>query len=945
MVRCAPAVLLFAAVAIARPLQAPVDRVVASTAPALVHIDVRFADPIDDGESIRVERPSSGVLIDAKGLVLTAAHLVAEVEDATRDGEFWLEVRLADDRLLRATVVQRDLRTDLALLQLELQDGEEVPAVPVLGDGHPAPGSRVVAVSNHDDEHLYAFQGTVAHAASPVKLRGAELPPTEAFLTDARFHQLLDGAPLFDANGRLVGVYNASHVRPAARDRDDEPVDAPLDYAVIVSTAALDSAFGGVVETLQPNFELPTGRIPEPAIDAIASIAPSVVTVWVGELDEFPRAAPSDDPHGQRAPAGLGSGVIIDGTGLVVTSSHLFRGRSRKPIRARLADGREFDAHRLGRQDNQLALIRLELPTGEQVPVAPLGDSSSTLSGEFVVAIGRPFSSATTLSVGVLGNLARGAGFFQVASWLHSGHYGGALADSRGRLIGICVERASGMFRDIEEESYLGFAAPIHRVLEWFETEWNENASVRADQAIPADPAGSAAARENDVTRVVRLTASSLINITVSKAVEQESGGGFDPFSSDEPVFMPHSSGSGVIIDETGLAISNWHVVDSAVDRDGEQRADWRVTVTLPDGREFVARVLSTSRDDDLSLLKLQLEDGDVVQPVVMADSAELELGQGVVAIGNALSLSDSVSSGVISCLSSDENIRGRIHKYRGMLTTDAAINPGNSGGALLDLQGRLVGINSAGTVGLGLSIPVNRARDVFQDKLLSAKRLRSAYLGVVLVENEGRMIVEQVDQVGPAARAGVARGDIVRSWAGKPVVSAIVWADLLLRSTAGIPQRLQVERDGESIGFDVTPISFAVFRARQLSGIEVDELDYDLDYEVIQDASRALYKAFTENPDAEPSTLMEGALRVVKALPVEKLSDVWLEEGDLLLGVTRLIYDTTTPRRELVRLETADQFLQVITPYAQREAQVLECWVLRNSSIVRTKLVVKWKS
>ena len=165
-----------------------------------------------------------------------------------------------------------------------------------------------------------------------------------------------------------------------------------------------------------------------------------------------------------------------------------------------------------------------------------------------------------------------------------------------------------------------------------------------------------------------------------------------------------------------------------------------------------------------------------------------------------------------------------------------------------------------------------------------------------------------------------------------------------MLRTAAATPGTLAVERDGQALDLELTPVSYTIFQARQFCGVEVEELDYDVDYQVIQDASRALYKAFTENPDAEPRTLMEGALRVVTANPVEMRSDPTLRKGDLLLGVTRLIYDTTTPRRELVRLETPEELLEVITPYALREAHELECWILRDGEVTTSKLVVKWK-
>src|SRR5690606_28431956 len=124
-----------------------------------------------------------------------------------------------------------------------------------------------------------------------------------------------------------------------------------------------------------------------------------------------------------------------------------------------------------------------------------------------------------------------------------------------------------------------------------------------------------------------------------------------------------------------------------------------------------------------------------------LGDSSKLRQGQTVIAIGNPLGLANSVSQGIVSCEELDVRIQGRLREYKGMLMTDAAINPGNSGGALLDAEARLVGINSAGRVGAGMAIPVDKAREVFADKLLSAENLRSSFLGLKVSERDGSLV------------------------------------------------------------------------------------------------------------------------------------------------------------------------------------------------------------
>lgn len=1017
----------------ASAVQAPVAAVIESGSPAVVFVDVRFkrinSRGRETGDSVRVERSSSGVIISSEGLVLTNAHLVAEVEDNALDGEFWLEITTQTRKLYRAQVVARDLRTDLALVQMQLEEGESLPAIPLGSTDPPAPGARVVTLSYPDGVHLYAFQGASALASGEVTLLQNRLSPQEVLITDTRFHKLLDGGPLLDARGHLAGLYNASHVyvlKKGSGDDDDDdgddegekqpddeggqgdadapdqdgddhdaqgpddvddghddqdapdpdgdvgdaddvddadddsddgdidddidgykpektPKEAVVDYAVIVSTAAIRNSFRGRIGALQSQIEAPAGFQPELSVEAIAKIAPSVVSVWT-KLGEEHQSTPSgSDPHGQRIDRHLGSGVILDPNGLIATSADLFPRKPKGLISVRLEDGTQYEAEVLDiKRAKQLALIKVQLPEGTQLPAAQIGDWNAAKSGEYVAVVGRPFGPTTTLSVGVLGNLERGEGYFQVASWLHKGHWGGAVIDRDGKLIGIVVEEVKGE-RQVNESSYLGFAAPITKLIEWFDDEWKEYASEEVKASLIPDTAEELAARRTAVSDVVDAAQSSLINVTISKAEPIEVSDVFDPFAEDpEPKFEVLGGGSGVIIEASGLAISNWHVVDAAIDRHGNELENFRLTVTLPDGREYVAHPLSTSRDDDLALLKLDLNEGDTVVPVEMGDSDTLFLGQSVIAIGNALLLSDSVSAGIISCTSIDVMIMGRLREYKGMIMTDAAINGGNSGGALLDLSGRLVGINSAGRTGAGMAIPVNRAREVFSDKLLSAQRMRSTYIGLKVIEGEDGLIVNGVDSFSPAERAGVEEYDVLVSLGGRPIANEISWAQLRMGLDVHSPVDLVLRRGDEEVTLPVQPLAYANWHIQRQSGIEVEELHYDTDFEVVREASVALHRAYTGMADAEPSSLMSGALRVVRSHSIDVNYDVDLRAGDLLLGVTQLVYDTLKPSRELIKIDSLDRLTKIFEPLATKDGSEVECWVLRDGEVKTIKILVR---
>ncbi|MDX1374580.1 MAG: DegQ family serine endoprotease [Burkholderiales bacterium] len=251
------------------------------------------------------------------------------------------------------------------------------------------------------------------------------------------------------------------------------------------------------------------------------------------------------------------------------------------------------------------------------------------------------------------------------------------------------------------------------------------------------------------------------------------------------------SAGSGVIMDAAqGYVLTNHHVIKDASE----------VVVTLKDNRRFQARVVGSDAGTDIALLKIEAEGLVAAQP---ADSDALQVGDFVVAIGNPFGIGQTVTSGIVSALGRAGLSSGA---YEEFIQTDAPINPGNSGGALVNLNGELVGINTAiigpagGNVGIGFAVPVNMAQAVMR-QLIRFGEVRRGRLGISMQDlapdlarslgiapGEGAVIAE-VQPDSPAARAGLRAGDVVTAVNGRPV-----------RTASGLRARLGVLPVGETV-------------------------------------------------------------------------------------------------------------------------------------------------
>ena len=261
------------------------------------------------------------------------------------------------------------------------------------------------------------------------------------------------------------------------------------------------------------------------------------------------------------------------------------------------------------------------------------------------------------------------------------------------------------------------------------------------------------------------------------------------------------SLGSGVFVDERGTILTNYHVVEQAQE----------VKVALPDGRETKARILGADQRTDLAVLRVEK---DSLPHAAMGDSEKMEVGDVVLAVGNPFGLGETVTMGIISAIG-----RGSLGlaDYEDFIQTDAAINPGNSGGALVNTRGEVIGINTAiysrsgGYQGIGFAIPSNMARDVL-DSIVKTGRVVRGYTGLAIqgltpelarafgLDDARGAVVAGVDPDGPAAEAGLRRGDVIVSFRGRPVVSDNDVRTQLSRLKPGERAVLEIVRDGHRL-------------------------------------------------------------------------------------------------------------------------------------------------
>ena len=349
--------------------------------------------------------------------------------------------------------------------------------------------------------------------------------------------------------------------------------------------------------------------------------------------------------------------------------------------------------------------------------------------------------------------------------------------------------------------------------------------SVASSQQATAAPAPDSP-RLTPVVKTVQKVAPAVVNITSTRVIESLHpnplelffGPGFDFAPGRAQQQKRVSLGSGVIVDgQRGLVLTNAHVIAGSAE----------VMIHLLDGRQFAAVVKGTEPDFDIAVLAIK--GANALPSVTMGDSTDILPGETVIAIGNPFGFNHTVTTGVVSAL--DRTIRNGSGVFTDLIQTDAAINPGNSGGPLLNMEGALIGINTAVDArgeGIGFAIPVNKAQRVMAD-LMKTGRVAPLWLGITGEDLDRRMaaalglkearglLISAVAEDSPAARAGIVPGDIIERINGSPLRDRRDYIDVLRNQTRDATLSLALRRNGKLEVLNLRPAPFDDATAKQL--------------------------------------------------------------------------------------------------------------------------------
>lgn len=430
-------------------------------------------------------------------------------------------------------------------------------------------------------------------------------------------------------------------------------------------------------------------------------------------------------------------------------------------------------------------------------------------------------------------------------------------------------------------------------------------AGVLLGLAGPAANGTASTVRRTPVVKAVKRVAPATVNITTTQQVHRRG----NPFFRADPLFEEffgrfldprpravQSLGTGVIVDTQGHVLTNQHVLAGAV----------AIRITLGDGREFDGELIGADPETDLAVLRILTEEALPVAPLGRSD--DLMIGETVIAIGNPFGLHHTVTTGVLSA--TNRSIRGEAHEYHGFLQTDASINPGNSGGPLLNLDGEVIGINTAifrEAEGIGFAIPIGRARRIVEE-LIEHGELVPVWLGLRLqeltrelreglgVRATGGALVSHVFPDSPAARAGIERGDVVVALDGTRIQRRRNYFELLRGLTAGHEALLVVEREGETHEHRLRAEAFPEERSDEFAWLLM-----------------GLAVADRNGGPAERGEPSEGVV-VDRVMPRSPAARVGLRPGDVILKIGQdRVENRVAFRRAVTKLRGRSQALLVV--------------------------------
>jgi serine protease Do len=376
-----------------------------------------------------------------------------------------------------------------------------------------------------------------------------------------------------------------------------------------------------------------------------------------------------------------------------------------------------------------------------------------------------------------------------------------------------------------------------------------ESQAIEAPKQTAAIPTTVSASRRTPVVVVAHNVLPSVVNIQTESTIRRRDVDPFfDPFGffgGRDRTYTSQALGSGFVWSKDGIIVTNNHVVEGAS----------QISVTMQDGTTVPAKLIGVDPDSDVAVLRV---DAKNLVPALIGTSSDLLIGETVVAVGNPFGLSGTVTTGVVSATGRSVPSKEAGRTFTDFIQTDASINPGNSGGPLLNIEGKVIGINVAIYAegkGIGFAIPVDRAKKVIGD-LLRYGQVHSAWIGAVtatLTPEEAKRLglhaskgalVARIFPGSPAEAAGLRAGDVITSVADKPVDSREAFSTFTATVPQGQPLQISYTRGGNSAKTSVRPTeppsSLGLHILEQVAGLRVADQSRSVVVDEVTRNSRA---------------------------------------------------------------------------------------------------------
>jgi serine protease Do len=416
--------------------------------------------------------------------------------------------------------------------------------------------------------------------------------------------------------------------------------------------------------------------------------------------------------------------------------------------------------------------------------------------------------------------------------------------------------------------------------------------------------------RNSAIVRAVQAARPSVVNIHGHKTITATTAG----YAAGEQPRKVNGMGTGVVIDQRGYIITNYHVVEGVR----------QIQVSLYDGQAFVARLIAHDPQTDLAIIKIPTK--RKLPLISVGTSQDLMEGEEVIAVGNAYGYENTVTRGIISALHRTVEVTDS-QQYEDLIQTDASINPGNSGGPLLNIDGEMIGVNVAvrvGAQGIGFAIPVDRALEVAA-RLLSAERVGGVWHGIVPRTrplNSSGVYAESIQPDSPASQAGLQTGDLVTRVNSLAVQRSLDLERAMIGLRPGQQVELEFVRDGR-----VQRVSVQL-TAAQGEAAEPQDPIYQKAWEVFG-------MRLEELPPGSLSasgTQFSGGLRVLEVRTGSPAQREGVVAGDVLVGLHEWV---TASRSDLAYVMSANQVQQ---------SDGVRFYVLRGQETLFGHLPVAWQ-